>query len=155
MGEWVPAVPRGNGQSSRRLPASSSRSWTSLRLSLQPPGPLRLLLRCDPWVVENVFQVSSLLNVNLKQNVYVLDFASELVEIELYLNTLLDQILAFWRHPEPEAEFCRANLCVGLEGNVAADHIEEEDSERPDGGGFSLVLAVPDPFGRRVHSGAY
>ena len=54
-------------------------------------------------------------------------------------------------HSEPHIG--RADLLVLLEGDVAADHVVQEDAQGPDGGGLGVVLGSPDPLGRRVHSG--
>ena len=47
-----------------------------------------------------------------------------------------------------------ADLLVGLEGDVAADHVVEEDAQGPDGGLGAQVARTPDPLGRGVDPGA-
>ena len=64
-----------------------------------------------------------------------------------------DQILALVRDEIVEAEVGGADLLVRLKGDVAADHVIEEDPEGPDGGLVAVVLVALDPFGGRVDSG--
>ena len=47
-----------------------------------------------------------------------------------------------------------ADVLVGLEGDVAADHVVEEDAEAPHGQGVAVIPATPDPLGRGVHAGS-
>ena len=47
-----------------------------------------------------------------------------------------------------------ADLVVCLEGDVAADHVVEEDAQGPDGGLGAQVPRTPDPLGRGVDPGA-
>ena len=65
-----------------------------------------------------------------------------------------DKVLAFLGERPPEPDVGVADLLVLLEGNVAADHVEEEDAERPDGGRVPVVPAAADPLGGSVHAGA-
>ena len=46
-----------------------------------------------------------------------------------------------------------ADVLVGLEGDVATDHVVEEDSQGPHGRLFAQVAAEPHPLGRRVDPG--
>ena len=62
-----------------------------------------------------------------------------------------DQVLALRRHAPPEAQLGVADLLVLLEGDVAADHVVEEDAEAPHGQGVAVIPATPDPLGRGVH----
>ena len=66
-----------------------------------------------------------------------------------------DKVLAFLGERPPEPDVGVADLLVLLEGNVAADHVEEEDAERPDGGRVPVVPAAADPLGGSVHAGAW
>ena len=65
----------------------------------------------------------------------------------------LDQVGAVGGHLAAELELGVADLVVGLEGNVALDHVEEEDAEGPDGGGVAVVPGTPDPLRRGVDTG--
>ena len=65
-----------------------------------------------------------------------------------------DQVLALRGHRPPEAQLRVADLLVLLEGDVAADHVVEEDAQGPDGQRVAVVAAAANPFRRRVHSGA-
>ena len=47
-----------------------------------------------------------------------------------------------------------ADVLVRLEGDVATDHVVEEDSQGPHGRLFAQVAAEPHPLGRRVDPGA-
>ena len=64
------------------------------------------------------------------------------------------KVLALRRHPVSEPEFRDADLLVRLEGDVSADHVEEEDAEGPDGGELPVVTVLADPLWRGVHSRA-
>ena len=64
------------------------------------------------------------------------------------------KVLALRRHPVSEPEFRDADLLVRLEGDVATDHVEEEDAEGPDGGELPVVTVLSDPLWRGVHSRA-
>lgn len=58
-----------------------------------------------------------------------------------------------WRHSLGEAGHSPHNLLVALEGDVAADHGEEQDAQRPDGEGDGLVGVRQDPLRWAVHPG--
>jgi len=45
------------------------------------------------------------------------------------------------------------DLRVRLEGDVATDHVVQEDAEGPDGQAVGAVPTEFDPLGRRVDSG--
>ena len=47
-----------------------------------------------------------------------------------------------------------ADVLVGLEGDVAADHVVEEDAKGPDGRLLAQVAAEPHPFRWGVDSGS-
>ena len=70
------------------------------------------------------------------------------------LEAFSNKVLAFWGQPRPESEVGSADLLVGLEGDVPADHVVQQDSQAPDGGLFAVVVAMSDPFGGRVDPGA-
>ena len=70
----------------------------------------------------------------------------------LDLEALSDQVLAFGGEAGAEADVCAADLLIRLEWDVATDHVIQEDSQGPDGGGVSHVAAVADPFWRGVHA---
>ena len=65
-----------------------------------------------------------------------------------------DQVLALGGHRSPEAQLGVADLLVLLEGDVAADHVVEEDAQGPDCQRVAVVSAAADPLWRRVHTGA-
>ena len=56
---------------------------------------------------------------------------------------------------EPEVDLGLADLLVRLEGDVPADHVVEEDSQGPDGGGIAVILTEQDPLGGSVDAGAW
>ena len=64
-----------------------------------------------------------------------------------------DEVPAGRRHVLAELHHAGADLLVPLEGNVAADHVVEEDPEGPDSGAACLVVVEFDPLWRSVHSG--
>ena len=64
----------------------------------------------------------------------------------------LHQIAALRAHRTTKVELSAADLVVLLEGDVAADHVEEKDAEGPDGEGGGAVAVAADPLGRCVHS---
>ena len=66
---------------------------------------------------------------------------------------LRHQVLALGADLAVEAEPRRADLLVRLEGDVAADHVVEEDAQRPHGGLVAVVLVALDPLRRGVHTG--
>ena len=53
-----------------------------------------------------------------------------------------------------EVQLGVADLVIRLEGDVAADHVVEEDAQGPDGGLGAQVPRTPDPLGRGVDPGA-
>ena len=65
-----------------------------------------------------------------------------------------DQILTLGADGSSEAELCVADLLVLLEGDVAADHVVEEDAEAPHGQGVGVIAAAADPLWRGIHPGA-
>ena len=65
-----------------------------------------------------------------------------------------DQILTLGGHRPPEAELRVADLLVLLEGDVAADHVVEEDAQGPHGQRVAVIAAAANPLRRRVHPGA-
>ena len=64
------------------------------------------------------------------------------------------KVLALRRHPVSEPEFRDADLLVRLEGDVATDHVVEEDSQGPHSRLLAKVAAEPHPLGGRVDPGA-
>ena len=68
--------------------------------------------------------------------------------------TRADQVLTLRGHRPPEAELRVADLLVLLEGDVAADHIVEEDAQGPHGQRVAVIAAAANPLRRRVHPGA-
>ena len=74
-------------------------------------------------------------------------------ETDLY--ALPDEVLALRRDAVAEPQLGEADLLVRLEGDVAADHVEQEDAEGPDGGRLAPVLAETDPLRGGVDSGAW
>ena len=71
-----------------------------------------------------------------------------------YPQAPLDEVLALEGQAGAELDLGRADLLVLLEGDVAADHVVEEDAQRPHGGGVPVVAAAADPLGRGVHAGS-
>jgi hypothetical protein len=65
----------------------------------------------------------------------------------------LHQVPALGAHRPAEGELGAADLVVLFEGDVAADHVEEQDAEGPDGEGGGTVAVAADPLRRCVHSG--
>ena len=70
------------------------------------------------------------------------------------LEAAQDQVLALWREAprRPEVDDGAHDLFVLFERDVAADHVVQQDSERPDRGGTAVVSPVTDPLGWRIHS---
>ena len=66
-----------------------------------------------------------------------------------------DQVPAGPGDLSAELQLTTADLLVLLEGDVATDHIEEEDPQGPDSGAVSMVLVEPDPLRRGVDSGPF
>ena len=64
----------------------------------------------------------------------------------------LDEVAALSRQPGAEVDLGGADLLVLLEGDVAADHVVEEDAQGPHGGRRPVVPVEADPLGRGVHS---
>ena len=62
------------------------------------------------------------------------------------------QVPALLRHVLPEADLGVADVLVLLEGDVALDHVEQEDAQGPDGGRAAQVALAGDPLWRCVHS---
>ena len=65
-----------------------------------------------------------------------------------------DQLLAFRWHVAAEVDLGIADLLVFLEGDVALDHVVEEDAKRPDSERVALVSRASNPFRGGVYSGA-
>ena len=65
-----------------------------------------------------------------------------------------DQILTLGGHRPPEAELRVADLLVLLEGDVAADHVVEEDAQGPHSQRVAVVAATADPLWWSVDPGA-
>jgi len=63
-----------------------------------------------------------------------------------------DQILDRFRGLPTPLQLALENLFVLLEWNIAANHVEEQDAQRPDSSPDSLVAVILDPFGRTVHA---
>ena len=66
---------------------------------------------------------------------------------------LSDQVLALGRHSVAEPHIGHTDLLVRLEGDVATDHVEEQDAEGPDSGQLTVVSVVSDPLRWGVHPG--
>ena len=73
----------------------------------------------------------------------------------VHAQALAHEVLAFGRNSVAEAKLGHADLLVGLEWYVAADHVKEEDSQRPDGCQLAVITVLSDPLGRRVHAGSW
>ncbi len=67
---------------------------------------------------------------------------------------LPDQVLALGGEADAEAQLRPTDLVVRLEGDVTADHVEQEDAEGPDGGFLSIIAGVANPLRRGIHSGS-
>ena len=67
-----------------------------------------------------------------------------------------DEILALLGDLElrAEAETGSFDLSVGLEGDVAANHVEQQDAQAPDGEAVGSVSSELDPLGGSVNSGS-
>ncbi len=63
-----------------------------------------------------------------------------------------DQVLALVGQTGAELDLGHADLLVLLEGDVAADHVVQQDAQRPDGGWVAMVPRAADPLRRSVHS---
>jgi len=55
-----------------------------------------------------------------------------------------------WWHEASETDIAAFNLFVFFEGNVAANHVVEQNAKWPDSGGASVVAMLTDPFWWRV-----
>ncbi len=91
-----------------------------------------MLLLLKPGVGQEVLETRSLVGLNLK--------------------TLANQVLTLDGESNPEPKLCTTDLLVRFEGDVAADHVVEEDAHAPDGGLFAVVATGTNPLGRGVHS---
>ncbi len=69
--------------------------------------------------------------------------------------TLLNQVFDVGTESEvrPEADLGALDLVVGLEGDVTAHHVVEQDAQAPDGQVVRLVPPELDPLGRGVDPG--
>ena len=67
--------------------------------------------------------------------------------------TRADEVLTLRTHVPPEDDLSVADLLVSLVGDVAADHVVEEDAQGPDSHGLGVVTPLSDPFGGRIHPG--
>ena len=57
-----------------------------------------------------------------------------------------DEVLALVGEAGAELDLGHADLLVLLEGDVAADHVVEEDAEAPDRGRVAVVAGAADPL---------
>ena len=71
------------------------------------------------------------------------------------LEATADKVTARVGDGSAEVDFGGADLVIGLEGDVALDHVEEKDAETPHGGGSAEVAAAGDPLRRGVHTGSW
>ena len=67
-------------------------------------------------------------------------------DVSVHSETLAYQILTFWRYSISESQFCIADLVIALKWYVAADHVKQEDTKRPDSSHVTIVSIVSDPF---------
>ena len=74
-------------------------------------------------------------------------------EGRVHCEALSDQVLALGWHSVAEPQLGAADLLVALEGDVAADHVIEEDAQAPHRGQLPVVAVVSDPLWRRVDPG--
>ena len=58
------------------------------------------------------------------------------------------------RELDVEVEVAGHYLSLSLKWDVSQEHVVEEDTERPDGGGEGVVLVVQDPLRGSVHLGS-
>ena len=70
----------------------------------------------------------------------------------VHAKALPHKVLAHRRDAVTKPEISDADLLVGLEGDVAAHHVKEEDAQGPDGGQLSVVTVLADPLRGGVHS---
>ena len=73
--------------------------------------------------------------------------------LSVHPEALSDQVLALGRHSVAEPHLRHTDLLVRLEGDVAADHVEQEDAEGPDSGQLTVVSVVSDPLWRSINPG--
>ena len=66
-----------------------------------------------------------------------------------------DEVLALVGEASTELDLGVADLLILFEGDVAADHVVEQDAQAPDGGGVGVVTGAADPFGRSVNAGSW
>ena len=69
--------------------------------------------------------------------------------------TWSDKILTFCAERSSEGKLWVTDLLVFLEGDVPADHVVEEDTERPDCERIAVISTASDPLRRSVDSGAW
>ena len=65
-----------------------------------------------------------------------------------------DKVLALVGEAGAELDLGHADLLVLLEGDVPADHVVQEDPQRPDGGGVAVVAGAADPLRGSVDASA-
>ena len=65
-----------------------------------------------------------------------------------------DEVLRLGGHVGREGDPGLADLPLRLEGDVAAEHVVQQDAEGPHGRRVAAVPAQPDPLGRGVDQGA-
>lgn len=65
-----------------------------------------------------------------------------------------DKVLALAGHAAGKVQLGLADGLVGLKGDVAAHHVEEEDPQGPYSQGLGFVLGATDPLGRSIDSGS-
>ena len=58
---------------------------------------------------------------------------------------------ATWRAVASEGGVCAEDLRVAVKRNIAADHVVEQNAERPDGRRHRVVAPTTDPLRRTVH----
>ena len=90
--------------------------------------------RCQPGMVEQARQVKPILRSDAK--------------------AASDQLLTFRRDVATKVDLGVADLLIFLEGDVALDHVVEEDAKRPDCERVALVSRASNPFWGGVYSGA-
>ena len=73
----------------------------------------------------------------------------------LHSDTLPQEVFAGLRDSLSEAQLGFADLLVRLEGDVATDHVKEQDAEGPDGGALPVIATLADPLRGRVHTGPW
>ena len=73
--------------------------------------------------------------------------------VGVHTEALSDQILTLGGHSVAEPHLCHTDLLVRLEGDVAADHVKQEDAQGPDSGQLTVVSVMSDPLWWSVHPG--